>query len=101
MRMHVEAEFTHDTNGRMMRVNEPGGGVAPRFFLGRTTQGSALRFRYDLDDALVAALELTRSRERQGEEYLVAPYNSIEYEEILARAAPVQRKWTGPAYRFP
>jgi len=40
MRMHIDALFTHDARGRMLRVNEPMGKTAPRFFLGRTTQGN-------------------------------------------------------------
>ena len=39
MPMHVEALFTHDAEGRMRTVNEPGGGKAPRFFFGRDGRG--------------------------------------------------------------
>ena len=57
MRLHIEALFTHDANGDMVRVNEPNGGVAPRFFLGRTAEGVALRFRHDVDRAIRRQIE--------------------------------------------
>jgi hypothetical protein len=52
MRLHVRALFTHDGAGRLVAANEPGGGAAPRFFLGRTAQGNIWRVRHDVDAAL-------------------------------------------------
>ncbi|ETX02310.1 MAG: hypothetical protein ETSY1_04010 [Candidatus Entotheonella factor] len=49
MQIHVEALFTYDAMGHLYRVNEPGGAVAPRFFLGRTAAGHEWRFRHDVD----------------------------------------------------
>jgi len=40
--MQVEALFTHDADGRIVAVNEPAGGPAPRFFFGRTRGGQSL-----------------------------------------------------------
>ena len=57
MRMHAEALYTHDDGSRIKSVNEPGGGVASRFFLGRTISGNLWRFRTDLPGDLVADLE--------------------------------------------
>ena len=101
MRLHVETLFTHTPEGRMVRVNEPQGRIAPRFFLGRTAHGNEWRFRYDLPDALVQELEAVCSAEPAGGEFLFTPYGSVRYEELLARTAPIERMWAGPAYHFP
>lgn len=60
MERHVEAMFTHDLNRRMRTINEPwpGEALAPRFFLGRTIEGTAIcRFRYDVPERLIEPLE--------------------------------------------
>lgn len=98
MRMHVQALFTHDATGRMIRVNEPDGKPAPRFFLGRTAYGSVRRFRHDLDEGLVHALESLCLAEPAGEELLHPPYGATRYQDLLG---PVERTWAGPAYCFP
>jgi hypothetical protein len=101
MLSHVEAEFTHDAQGCLLRVNDAGAAPAPRFFLGRTAEGSLLRFRYDLAQdtrhALQAAVE---SHARLGQRF-DAPIDPAPYQKILARLTPVERTWTGPAFSFP
>jgi RimJ/RimL family protein N-acetyltransferase len=101
MRIQVEALFTHDPRGRMVRVNEPEGKEAPRFFLGRTAKGKVWRFRHDIDDEVAHELESACRREAQGDDFAAPPHGATPYEQLLARSAPVQRRWTGPAYRFP
>ena len=97
----METLFTCDARGRMLRVNEPDGKDAPRFFLGRTAAGNEWRIGHDVDDRVVRALESACLAEPVGEEFLLPPHGAVPYEEILARTAPVQRTGTGPAYRFP
>lgn len=102
MRLHVETLFTHDAAGRMVRVNEPNGKHAPRFFLGRAADGGRVwRVRHDVDDALARTLEAVSLAEREGDELLRPPHGSAPYEDLLSRAASIERIWTGPAYRFP
>jgi hypothetical protein len=101
MRMHVEALFVLDAAGRLVRGNEPGGGPAPRFFIGRTMEGNRCWFRHDLDSGLVAALEASSLGEAGGAAFLERVQRGAEYESLLATAAPVQRRWSGPAYHFP
>jgi RimJ/RimL family protein N-acetyltransferase len=101
MRIHADTLFTHDGRGRMVGVNEPGGARAPRFFVGRTAQGSVRRFRDDLDDELVRRLEQACAAEPEGDELLDAPHGVAPYEELLARLAPVGKTWAGPAFHFP
>jgi RimJ/RimL family protein N-acetyltransferase len=101
MRIQVDTLFTHDAKGRMVRVNEPDGKAAPRFFLGRTAKGKVWRFRHDIDDALARELESACRREADGDDFAVPPHGATPYEELLARAARIERRWAGPAYRFP
>jgi RimJ/RimL family protein N-acetyltransferase len=101
MRIHVEALFTHDPQGRMVRVNEPGGKEAPRFFLGRTAQGHVWRVRGDVDDALVRELAAACAAEPHAEPPPRATDRAAGYAALLARWAPVVGTWAGPAYCFP
>ncbi len=101
MRMHVDALFTHDARGRMLRVNEPGGKPAPRFFLGRTAHGNVWRFRHDLDEGLVRQLESLCRAEPPGDEFLPPPHGTGPYRELLDQASPVEAAWAGPAFCFP
>jgi hypothetical protein len=93
MRLHVEALFTHDADGQMVSVHEPNGAPAPRFFVGTTRDGSLLRFRHDVDHDIRRELEAVLD---DG-----SPLDPLPFETILARRAPVQRTWTGPAFSFP
>lgn len=101
MSLHVEALYTRDGRGRLVAVNAPGGGPAPRFFLGRTARGSEWWFREDVDARLAGELEAACHAELAGSEPLEPPYGTTIYEEILARHAPVTKVWTGPAFAFP
>lgn len=103
MRAHVEALFTHDAAGRLLRVNASEGGAAPRFFLGRTTDGPLLRVRHDVDDALRLELEAAAARGAAASEAddALSPIDPAPFAAILARRAPVERSWVGPAFAFP
>jgi hypothetical protein len=57
MRLHVAALFTQDARDRLVSVNQPAGGPAPRFFLGRTADGAVSFVRNDVDADLAGALE--------------------------------------------
>lgn len=101
MAMHIDALFTHDAQGRMVRVNEPNGKSAPRFFLGRTPEGNLWRVRHDLGADVVRELEDACRGERTDDALLRPPYGTTRYEEILARDAALERVEAGPAFAFP
>jgi hypothetical protein len=101
MRLHVEALFTHDASGRLLHVNEPGGKPAPRFFLGMTAEGCERWFRADVDDELVRDLGAACAGSHDLEELVSGPDGARPLVQLLACRAPVERVWTGPAYRFP
>lgn len=101
MELHAEALFTHDDRGRLRSVNEPDGGRAPRFFLGRTPDGNVCRFRADLPDDLVERLRELCAEEPIPTDLHTEPQRSTEYVSLLAEHAPVGERGGGPAYRFP
>ena len=101
MAAHVAAEFVHDDAGRLLRVNEPHGGPAPRFFVGRTPDGDVVRFRHDVDDATCRALLAAVADEGPlSNDALTTSRDTSQFEAILARSAPIQQTWTGPAFSF-
>lgn len=98
----VEAMFTHDAAGRIVTINEPGGGgPAPRFFLGRSRMGNLWRVRHDLTKATARRLEALAASEPTQDDLRAEPRNMAAYLEALRAdgAAPVII--SGPAYRFP
>lgn len=105
MEFHVEALYTHDAAGRIVRVREHNGAAAPRFFLGRTADGVVRRYRDDCDDALCRELEAD-SEETTPIGFTADPAADAaaelaRYAEVLARSAPVERTEAGPAFAFP
>ena len=87
MRLHIEALYTHDAEGDLVRVNEPNGAPAPRFFLGRTVDGVVRRFRHDVGSELRGQLEAASQDDALREGALDSPPDPSRYEGILAGAA--------------
>ncbi len=101
MQAHVEVLFTLDGRGRMRSANESGGGAAPRFFLGQTSEGNQRWFRNDLEDEVVHQLESLCGREPIRTDLHGPPANSRRYEALLAEHTPIESVWAGPAYYVP
>lgn len=101
LRAHVEALFTQDAVGRLVKVNEPGGKAAPRFFLGRTGDGIACWFRHDLPDEAVESLEAACAAVPDTVDVEPPGVTVAPFEAILRHTAPVERVWSGPAFAFP
>jgi hypothetical protein len=101
MRLHIEALFTHDTSGCLVRVNEHDGAPAPRFFLGKTVDGALLRFRHDVDHDVRRELEAASRDDALPGQVVDSPISGGRYEAILARSSPIQKTWAGPAFCFP
>lgn len=101
MRAHVNALFTSDLRGRLVRHNEPGGAQAPRFWVGRTPEGAEWRVRHDTSEEVARSLQAALLSEPSGEELLDPPYGAEPYEAILASVHAIERKWAGPTYHFP
>src|SRR5687768_6785627 len=98
MTRHVEALFTHDDRGRISHINEPGGALAPRFFLGRSAGGSIRRYRFDLPQPLVERLEAACRTEPLSNDLDHAPGSFSAYMSLLEEHAPVEKYEMGPAF---
>lgn len=86
MEFHVEALFTHDLHMRLLSVNEPwpGEAPAPRFFLGRTIDGTVLsRFRYDVPEKFIEQLEGWCTDEPPVKDFQTRPKHFEAYMNLL------------------
>ena len=100
MRARVEAQFRHDERSRIVSINQWNGGVAPRFYLGRTPDGTLCRFRNDLPDDLADQLLRLANDEPLSNSFARIPAYYDEYLSLLSMNAPVQGVWSGPGYCF-
>src|SRR5690242_1513401 len=92
--IHVRALFTHDTESRLLVVNEPDSAVAPapRFFLGRTRAGNVWRFRADLPENLTQELDLLCADEPPvNTEFRELPRHAEKYVRLIENHASVER----------
>jgi len=101
LRLRLDALFTHDGRGRMVRVNEPDGGRAPRFFLGRTRDGHLWRCRDDVAAATVHRLERLAAEEPVGDDLTAEPRGLGAMLEVLRGDGETPSLTGGPAFRFP
>ena len=101
MEIHVEALFTHDEHGQLRYVNEPNGARAPRFFWGRTNDGSIWRFRSDLPKELASKLKALCLPEPVATDLRESPAHLAACTDILRAHAEIAQVWMGPAYRLP
>jgi hypothetical protein len=102
MQLQAEALFVHDTNGKLLRINEPDPiDPAPHFFLGRTCAGHLWRTRYDLPDDLAAELGHLASAEPVSNDLSELPLHAAQYIDLLKPHAPLITVNSGPAYTLP
>jgi hypothetical protein len=102
MERHVEALYTHDAHGRLLRVREHNGAPAPRFFLGRTPGGLLCRCRQDVGDALCSALKASTAADPVDFSTEVASEGrAVDASRYVNLLAPPTKVWCGPAFRFP
>jgi RimJ/RimL family protein N-acetyltransferase len=104
-RVHANALYVHDTNNRLLRINEPDPDEpAPRFFMVRTPSGNIWRTRYDLPSELAAELERLAAGEPVVNELseLSEPcHHFAQYSQLLEQHAPLSSIHRGPAYYLP
>jgi hypothetical protein len=100
MGLRVEALYTLTADAKLEGIRDIGGGVAPRFYLGRTRAGHVWRFRADVPNALVAELTRLCRAEPVSDTLPTQPVHCASYRALLAEHAPIQREWSGPCYRF-
>jgi hypothetical protein len=101
MRSRLALLFRLDARGRMLSTNEPDPPVAPRFAMGRTTEGAVWAFRHDLPDDLVAALERLCVAEPPAES-LERLEDPPRYRAAIRSLLGVHaEEYRGPAFTFP
>ena len=100
LQLQVEALFTHDAHGRILRVNEPDGDPAPRFFLARSKDGNLWRCRDDVSAATTRELEDLAATEPVGDDVRAAPRNLHAFLSALEVDHTTVAVGSGPAYRF-
>ncbi|SKA43329.1 hypothetical protein SAMN04488128_106169 [Chitinophaga eiseniae] len=100
MQLHAAVLFTYNTTGRMLQANEPwpDRGPAPRFFLGvPVTSTPVRRYREDVPEALVQALETVAIPEATAGAPDGAPLQATPYQQLLQ-----SDQWeAGPSFLVP
>jgi GNAT superfamily N-acetyltransferase len=100
MRLHLETLFRRDDAGFLISNNASPPGPAPKFFLGRTPHGNVWALRNDLDESVGEHLATLAGRQAPALESVPEDVWT-PYVEVIARAGPISRIWTGPTFRFP
>jgi hypothetical protein len=98
--LQAETLFVH-TAGKLLYINEPERPEAPRFFLGRTREGNLYRFRHDLPEDIVTRLEHYARIEPSPQNLHDPTQELAAFQSILDKLHPVEKLWSGPAFRFP
>lgn len=101
MALQARALFVHDARGRLTARNEPGAGLPPRLFLGRTRCGAIWRVAAGLPEPLVRELARLAAAEWRVEDPARPPERLEVMRARLEDHAPVEEVWSGPAFRFP
>ncbi len=100
--MQAEALFVHDTNGKLLRINETGNdNPPPRLFLSRSKSGNLCGTRYDLPPDLAAELEQLAASEPVIIDHSQEPRYLAEYLERLKQHHPVTKIESGQSYFVP
>jgi len=97
----VAALYVADAHGRLVSTNEWDARPAPRFHLMLTASGPIRRFRGDLSDDLIRALEAICRQEPTRVPGPDLPVMRRELLHALGKHGEVERVWCGPAYRLP
>lgn len=101
LKLQAEALFTHDAQGRIVAVNQPGGGLAPRVFFGRTRAGNLWRLRHDLPPGAANQLNELAAAEPVLSDLAARPRRLDAMLAILGEDGDAKVGHAGPAYRFP
>ena len=103
MALQIGALFEHDARGRLVAYDGASDDdrMPPRLFLGITRLGVLWRLRADLPDALARELSRLVAAERRPEDLDRLPERVESLRLLLGDAAPIERVFHGPAFRFP
>lgn len=100
--LQVDVLFIHNTDGKLLRINEPEPtDPAPRFFMTRTANGNLWRTRHDLPAELGNELHRLAETVPVGIDQPEASCFLPMLTTVLNQHAPIQSMYGGPAYRLP
>jgi len=98
--LQVEALFTHDAVGRIVRNNEPNGPPAVRFFLGRTAEGNLWRLGHDVPTSVADRLASVAAREPVDAAIPMVPHLAQEMLACFDDGTTAVSRSGGPAFYF-
>ena len=103
MHTQIPTLYICDNDGRLRYIGEPGYAEselepAPRFFMGRTSEGNLWAFRHDLPGSLVQALEPLCRAEPPINKWGSLPQNYEAIRSVLEAHQPTLKEERGPAY---
>lgn len=101
MECHLDALFTRDARGRLVAVNEAGGGAAPRLYVGFTPEGSTHATRHDQPQDLLRRLAEAATDLGPIDEEVMLAGTLCRLRNLVERNAPVERVWSGPVFTVP
>lgn len=101
LELHIQVLFTHDSVGRLDRVNEPNGPPAPWFYVGQSYEGRIMQFRRDLPSQVVATLERLAGSEPVAADLRCSQEFRERCRQVLGEESALEAEYSGPAYRFP
>jgi hypothetical protein len=100
MQLHADLLFTYDARGRMLQANEPwpDRGPAPLFFIGFPVTGMPVRrYRHDVPEAVMQALEAVAAAESYTGIPGHTPQHIAQYQQLLQ-----SHQWeAGPSFLVP
>ncbi|MFN8443496.1 MAG: GNAT family N-acetyltransferase [Caldilineaceae bacterium] len=101
MQLHITTLYRFDEGGRLLATNELGFPTAPRFYLGRTTEGNFWRFRHDLPATICQRLEVLCQAEPVAADLRTPLEQYLAIRRVLEEDAPIEHEYRGPAYWLP
>ena len=104
--IQISAFFASDAQRRLRYIREPDYEEselepAPRFFLGRTLHGNIWRFRHDLPDTVVQAVDQLCRSEPIAVNFTDPPHQAAAIRAVLHEHGPITQEERGPAYWIP
>ncbi|MCP5100332.1 MAG: GNAT family N-acetyltransferase [Chloroflexi bacterium] len=106
IKKQLAALFISDAHKRLRYIREPGYeeselDPAPRFFMGRTLNGNVWRFRHDVPETVVQAVDQVCHHEPIAQNLKDTPHQAAVIRTLLNKDMPVTEEWRGPAYWIP
>ena len=102
LKQRLEALYIHDTNNRLLTVNEPDTNQeTPYFVIMRSEENLLWRVRHDVSDDVVASLGKILQSEPATNDFASPLKYQNDYLDILGQHAPIERVQSGPAYILP